>query len=231
MRQNPSMAIRRGLGVLHVLFGLFLLYDIGWQIADQIAHDEFTPEHYFVYFTNLTTIGTGVVLAITGGSMLVRARDSELLTAIAWAVVPCSAVTGVVYNYTLRGDTPMGVDWVNDVNHVIAPIFIVLDWFLLRLFDPGRPRLPWRAIGVAFVFPGVWILFTTFRGLADGFWPYPFLDPNTGGGVPEILGYVAGILIFIGVFSLAGIALTRTRNGRHEAVGDHVAATERAGTR
>jgi len=211
IRQDRPMTIRRGIGVAHLAFGLFLLYDIGWQIADKISRDDFEPEHYFFYFTNLTTILTGAILLATGWVMLRRRHDPEVLTAIAWAIVPCSAVTGVVYNYTLRGDTPFGADWVSDVNHVIAPILIVLDWFVLRLFDPGRARLPWRAMGVAFVFPGVWILVTTVRGLADGWWPYPFLDPGTGGGVGEILAYVVGILAFIAASSLAGIAVTRRR--------------------
>lgn len=208
------MTARRLLGVLHVAVGAFLLFTLVYQIVDLNIGGGFVATEYFAYFTVLSMFLTVLLLVWTGVSMLRRATDSVALTSWAWAIVPVAMVTAIVYNVTLRGrptDVYLGQPWENEVLHVGIPAFLVVDWFLLRLLDPGRPRLRWPAALVALVFPTVWVVLTMLRGLLlDGWFPYPFLEPDGPDGVPGILAYVVGIFLFIELTSVAGIAVTRT---------------------
>ena len=208
------MTVRRGLGILHLAVSAFLLFTFGFQIVDLVVGGAFVPGEYFVFFTNDTTMFAIVVMALTGVSMLRRPRDGVWLTAAAFAVVPYALVTGVVYNLTLRGmpsEVYLGMPWANEVLHVGMPVFLALDWFVLRLLDRGRPALPWRAILVALIFPVVWVTVTYVRGALTGWYPYPFLEPAAGAGV--IATYVGGISVLVVIVTAFGILVSRARTG------------------
>lgn len=210
--------MRRGLGILHLVVSAFLLFTFVFQIIDLHLGGSFVPDEYFVFFTNDTTMIAIVVLALTGVSMLRRERDGVWLTAAALAVVPYALVTGIVYNLTLRGmpsEVYLGMPWANEVLHVGMPLFLALDWFVLRLADRGRPALPWRAILVALIFPVVWVTFTYVRGALTGWYPYPFLEPSAGAAV--IGGYVGGIAVFVVLLTALGILVSRSRAAREVA--------------
>src|SRR5690606_17307947 len=118
----------------------------------------------------------------------------------------------------LRGiDLPQGatLPWSNEVLHVIVPLIMVFDW----LFAPGRNTLSWNVIGVVVIYPIVWAVFTMVRGpfiFSDamqrmGWYPYPFLDPGTG-GYPSVALYA---LLIAAVMAGAGAgALAISRGGR-----------------
>ncbi len=208
------MTPRRAIGVVHLLAAAFLLVTLLTQIVDLATHDALEPTEYFAYFTIDTTILEIAVLALTGWSALVRRRDGELLTAAALAVVPYAMVTGIVYNATLRGLPPEGyqaVGWPNEVMHVVVPVFFVVDWFLLRLVDRGRPPLPWRSVWLALAFPAVWIALTMLRGALTGWYPYPFLEPDNPDGVAGIAAYIVGIAAFVSIVTAFGVLVTRAR--------------------
>lgn len=206
------MTFRRALGVLHLAAAAFLLFTFVFQIVDLSIGGSFVPDEYFVFFTNDTTMIAIVLLALTGVSMLRRDRDGLLLTSAALAVVPLAMVTGVVYNLTLRGvptEVYLGMAWENEVLHVAVPLFLTLDWFVLRLFDRGRPALPWRALLVALVFPVLWIAMTMTRGAITGWYPYPFLEPAAGFATNAT--YLGGITVFVLVIVVLGILVSRFR--------------------
>jgi hypothetical protein len=208
------MTYRRGLGVLHLAVAAFLLFTFVFQIVDLAIGGSLIPDHYFVFFTNDTTMIAIVLLTLTGLSMLRKAQDAVLLTSAALAVVPLAMVTGIVYNLTLRGlpsEVYLGMPWENEVLHVFVPLFLTIDWFVLRLFDRGRPALPWSALLIALIFPILWAGFTFSRGyLVDGWFPYPFLQPAAGAGV--IGGYVGGIVVFVVLIAAFGILVSKYRS-------------------
>lgn len=208
------MTRRRAIGVVHLLAAAFLLVTLLTQIIDLATHDALEPTEYFAYFTIDTTILEIAVLALTGWSALARRRDGVPLTAAALAVVPYAMVTGIVYNATLRGLPPEGyqaVGWPNEVMHVVVPVFFVVDWFLLRLLDRGRPALPWRSVWLALAFPAVWIAVTMLRGALTGWYPYPFLEPDNPDGVAGIAAYIVGIAVFVAIVAAFGVLVTRAR--------------------
>jgi hypothetical protein len=206
------MTARRLLGVVHLGAAVVLAFTFVFQIVDLAIGGGLVPNEYFVYFTVNTTMIAIVLLVLTGLSMLRAPRDSVLLTSAALAVVPLAIVTGVVYNLTLRGrptEAYLGMAWENEVLHVAMPLFLAADWFVLRLFDRGRPALPWSALWIALVFPVLWLVVTFTRGFLTGWYPYPFLEPEAGIAVNA--GYIGAISVFVVVVTALGILISRFR--------------------
>ena len=128
-------------------------------------------------------------------------------------------VTGVVYNTLLRGvPLPQGttVVWSNEVLHVVAPLFLLID----LIIGTRPPRLPWRAVLGILVFPVLWIVYTLVRGPlvtnpvtgASWWYPYPFLDPHVIGGYAGMVPYILGIAVGLAVFSTGVVYVGRRRN-------------------
>jgi len=125
--------------------------------------------------------------------------------------------TGIVYNLLLRGlpTIPGGsLPWSNEVLHVAVPLLVLLDWLLA----PDRRALGYGAVGRVVVFPLVWVAVTLARGPFTGnevtgaatYYPYPFLDPATGGGG---YGTVAVWVVVIAAL-ICGLTLLLTWAGR-----------------
>jgi hypothetical protein len=99
--------------------------------------------------------------------------------------------------------------WVDFVLHKLFPVIVVLDWIV----DPPTVHLAPRDAITWLVYPLIWTGLTLVRGAADGWYPYPFLDPANGG-----YGQVAvtAIAVTIGFFviSLVMIAVGNSRRGQ-----------------
>ncbi|MEY3408183.1 MAG: hypothetical protein RL038_1244 [Actinomycetota bacterium] len=205
---------------LHSLFrlgtGLALLTAIGWQIVDRVANDVFRPTEYFSYVTIQSSILAGVIFVVGAVRMWNWQKDSMVFSVARLSVTGFAVIVGVVYNLMLRDVAPNPLDanyeWPvipNEILHVWGPILIVIDWFWSRRFV----RMPASSLKWIFVYPILWITFTVVRGYVDGWWPYPFLDPNEPAGVVGMLIYLAVILIFFSVVSI-GFWLTRSDKSR-----------------
>jgi hypothetical protein len=64
-------------------------------------------------------------------------------------------------------------------------------------------------------YPLVWVTLTLMRGAADGWYPYPFLDPANGGYASVALYFVT-ILVFFLAIGMALIWLGNIRGGTAE---------------
>jgi hypothetical protein len=195
---------RRIAGILRLVVGVGLAVTIGIQIGDRVANDAFDPWEYFSYFTIETSLFNIVVL-VTGGAMALRlARDTRLFTTVRMATLTYAIITAGVYNLLLRDIPPVGypgLSWPNEVVHVWVPLFLVLDWLLA----PGRPGLPWRSLWVVPIYPIAWAGYTFIRAAASGgsIYPYPFLDPATGGW-GSVFGYIVALTAaLVGLGALA----------------------------
>jgi hypothetical protein len=186
----------------------------GWPLG-------LTAVDFFSFFTILSNVGAAVALTI--GAILIWRGDrvdpawfARLLAAVSTYML----ITGIVYNALLRNiPLPQGstVPWSNEILHVWAPLFILLD----VLFGPLRRRLPWRALWTIIAFPIVWVIYTLVRGplvtdfrTGNPWWyPYPFLNPNIqpwgyGGVALYVVGIAAGILLLA-----AGVIWVGRRRG------------------
>jgi hypothetical protein len=184
-----------------------------------------TVANFFSFFTILSNVLAVIVLVSLVAWYWLRGRRGAspeprgIAIALA-SVTTYMIITGVVYNTLLRGiPLPQGttVPWSNEVLHVVAPLFLLVDLFLA----PRRRCLGWGAIAAVLVFPLVWVVYTMLRGplvinplTGDAYWyPYPFLDPNsaTTGGYLGVTAYIVGIAIGIAVVAAGVIAVGRYR--------------------
>ncbi|WP_136053761.1 Pr6Pr family membrane protein [Microbacterium sp. K24] len=186
--------------------------------------------NFFSFFTIESNVLAAVALAI-GGIWALRQKDAKLVEPRWLAVLLVCAstymiVTGVVYNTLLRGiPLPQGstVPWSNEVLHVVIPLIMLLD----VLFAPRRRALGWGTVGIAAIFPIVWVVYTLIRAnlviapaTGNPYWyPYPFLDPHQSGGYVAVSLYVLLIAaIIIGAAAL--VVWVSRRRGAHVTVAD-----------
>jgi len=187
-----------------------------------------TAVNFFSFFTVLSNLGSVFVLAIVGvWGLRHRGAPGPLPggPAIALACVTTyMLVTGVVYNTLLRGiELPQGttVPWSNEVLHVIAPVFLLLD----LIFGSSPTRLQWRSVLGILVFPLLWVAYTLIRGPlvtnpttgAAWWYPYPFLDPHAVNGYAGVVPYVLGIAVALSAFG-AGVVYVGRRRGAERLV-------------
>lgn len=142
--------------------------------------------NFFSYFTIESNLLAAVVLLIGAGfAVWNRLPDPAWFAVVRACATTYMAITGLVYNLLLRGLPVTGggdaQPWTNEVMHVIAPAFLVVDW----LIAPGRRRLEWRRVWVVLAFPIAWVAYTLLRGPlvydqvkeVQTWYPYPFLNP------------------------------------------------------
>jgi hypothetical protein len=207
-----ALTTRRIVGVARIILAVGIFAAVATQVGDRLANDLFRPGEYFAFFTIHTALMFVVILIAAGIVSLRTERDTRLLTIMRMMAIPYAIVTALVYNFMLRGLPLAVVDagyewpvWPNELLHVAAPILLVVDW----VFSIGRYPLRLRALWWALIFPLAWVAFSIVRGLATGWWPYPFLDPNGSLGWLGVIGYIIGIAGAMTLFAYLTVLVGR----------------------
>ena len=136
-----------------------------------------------------------VVMAFT----LVRnpGRDGRV-----WRVVRLDAVVGItvtmiIHWFFLRPLLDLaGWSYLCDkLLHVVVPLLAVLGW----LFFGPRPRVTIRVVLLGLIWPAAWLAYTLTRGVATGWYPYPFLNLDVLGGAPVAIASIAitGLILVV----------------------------------
>jgi hypothetical protein len=201
--------MRKILPYLRLVTAFALVSSVVWQVTDRLINNVFRPGEYFAYFTIQTSIIAAVVLAAAGVRELQGKADTKVLNLAKLSVSSYAIVVAVVYNALLRGTVVQpgepDYDYVwpvlpNEILHVWAPIFIVLDFALTKT----TTKLKFKQIFWILVFPMAWLAFTIIRGILTDWWAYWFLNPNEEAGV----GGVAVFIMIIVVFGLASASIS-----------------------
>ena len=209
--------MKKLLPYLRLATSFALIFSIVWQVTDRLNHNNFRPTEYFAYFTIHTSLIAAVVLAVAGIRELQGKSDTKALTLARLSVSTYAIVVAVVYNALLRGtkvlpgDPDYGYDWPvlpNEILHVWAPIFIVLDFALTVTVT----KLKFKQIFWTLLFPLAWLVFTIIRGLNTDWWAYWFLNPNEEGGVTGVVTFILAIVVFMLVSASASLGLNRLFN-------------------
>ena len=207
-----ALILRRGMGVLSALAGIAVLAAIVTQVSDQIAAGRFQADEYFHFFTIQTALINVVVLIAGGSEAFRRPIDTPLYTAVRASILSYAVVTAVVYNVLLRSipndDGYVGPVWPNEMLHVWIPVFIALEFVL----NPTRRRLGWGALGLAVSYPLAWVGVTLVRGAIEGWYPYPFLEPEGPNGLGGVVIYVLGIAALIIAMAALAVVITRLQH-------------------
>ncbi len=235
---NRSRAWATGWTIARIALAALIVAAVVAQFVSTLSnaaadgrHIPTTVANFFSYFTILSNTASAVVLVAAAVWFLRHGRritpePPVIAATLAW-VTTYMVITGVVYNTLLRAISigPDTVLWSNEILHVWAPLFLLVDLFA----GPNRRRLPWGAAVGAAIFPLVWIGYTLVRapfitnptnGLP--YWyPYPFLDPNDGGW-GSVIPYIIGIALGIVVVAFGAVAVGRARGIRSDVMtGDH----------
>lgn len=189
-----------------------ILASITWQITDRLVHNLFRPAEYFSYFTIQTSLIAAVTLAVAGWFAWQGRVETHTLNLVRLSSVAFTVVVTLVYNMLLRGlpNAPEdgNYDWPvmpNEILHVWAAIILLIDWML----SARRVNLRLRSIFWVLLFPLAWLGYSIVRGLIVNWWPYWFINPNEKAGVPGMLEYIFGIMVFLLVVASALIGLQR----------------------
>jgi hypothetical protein len=171
------------------------------------------------YFTIQSNIAYGIYAAWAAA----RARRGDLETSapIKGAVTLYVAITGLVYHLVLANPASgfyAGAEHFtpaeavgNQLLHTVVPLLAVLDWLV---FDRRR-RNRWRYALYWLAGPLAYLAYSTFRGLIEDTYPYPFLDVND-------LGYsglaisAAGFAVAFWVLGLLFVLIDRISISRKE---------------
>lgn len=130
---------------------------------------------FFAVLSNAAAVVLLVLLAVRPGRY-----DSPSFAVFRGAVTVYMSVTGLIYAVFLApvaAEVGVAEPWIEWSIHALGPIAIALDWIVY----PPSTRLPRSAIPIWLVFPAVYLGFTLVRGVIVDWYPYPFLDPATGG--------------------------------------------------
>lgn len=201
MSKRQILLVVRGASVVLVVAAVIA------QSLELASHDVFDFTRFFAYFTIQSNL-IGVVAFV----WLMAIRDaprSRTLELFRGAAAGYLTVTFLVVIFLLSGvDVGLQLGWVDFVLHKLFPVVIVLDWIV----DPPVVRLSFRDSLYWLIYPLIWTGLTLVRGAADGWYPYPFLDPADGGYGQVAVTVVA---VIVGFFVIAG-ALIAVGNARGE---------------
>lgn len=175
---------------------------------------------FLLFFTEDSNIATAVVLVVGAVRTSRRLAPTVRWTTVRLTVTVCMIVTGVADGVLLRGlpKVPGSVlPWADDVLHIVAPVIVLVDWFV----GPDRVRLrpAARLVGIVAAGPVVWLAVTLLRGPFTGdqasdavhYYPYGFLDPDTSRyGYGSVAAYVVALFVFLTVAVLLLAWSTRT---------------------
>ena len=179
--------------------------------------------NYFSLFTIITTILTATALTVAATWSMRHPGSSREPFGIALGIAVVTGpmmLLGVVFNVLLRGapsevalaDSPtiaMLDSYATEMLHVVLPLYLLVD----LLFATRRRGLPWWSLAVLVGYPLVWIVYTMLRGeltpdpsgVAAYWYPYPFLDPHTGGWASAFtyIGVLLAALVAVGAIVIA----------------------------
>ncbi len=206
------MTTLRTSAIIRFATAFAMLGSVIWQISSRVANNVFRPWEYFSYFTIQTSLIAIVTLSVAGWFAWTGRTETRVLNIVRLCTVTFTVVVTLVYNLLLRGlpDAAADGDYVwpvlpNEILHVWAAIFMLIDWIL----SSRRINLRVRAIFWVLVFPLVWLVYSIIRGLIVDWWPYWFINPNEPAGIPGMLSYIVGIMLFLFTVAIGLIGLQR----------------------
>ena len=196
-----------------ILLALLGFSAIVTEIATLVERGVFTPANFFSFFTIQSNILVVVTLLLS--AVALAAGDRDRFAALRAAVTVYILVVGIGFSLllsNLQGVELTAVPWDNTVLHYIVPVAMLVDYLL----DRPRRRLPFRASLLWLLYPLAYAAYSLIRGAIVGWYPYPFLDPETNGA-----GAVAVTVLGLIVLGVALIWVITRLSGRDpEGAGD-----------
>lgn len=209
MVQNKKLLI--GYKLFFALLGFSAIVT---EIAVIIERGRFNPANFFSFFTIETNILVFITLLLS--AVAVALGKNSKLDVLRGAVTVYILIVGIGFALLLAGLEGVNltaVPWDNTVLHYILPIAVLVDYLVGR---PKRKLVFSKSLGWL-LFPAVYVAYSLIRGSIVGWYPYPFLNPDTNGYQSVALTalglLVLGVVLVWGVCKLSGksvVAAKRT---------------------
>lgn len=186
-------------------FALLALVAIAYQFSVGARRVDFVPANFFSFFTiqsNLIAAGVFLYLALRSRSDDDSSGEIDLLRG---AAVAFMTTTFIVYGLLLSGyedALQTSEPWVNTVLHKVFPLVVIGDWLIDR---PGA-RIPFRSALIWAAYPLLYLVYSLIRGPVVDWYPYPFLDPDQGGGYPGVVA--TSLAIAVGFVAITWLIVT-----------------------
>lgn len=176
--------------LIHFLLALLPLAAIGFEIT----HSQVNLVNYFSLFTILSNLIASFVLFY----LAVKGTETKgFIDSLRGATTSYLLVTAIVYFLLLRNvPNAMQILWVNAIIHKIMPAVIFIDWFI---FPPNK-FLKFSQSFRWLIFPILYLAYALIRGSLTGWYPYAFINPETGGFV--------SVLVYTIVITLGGLLIS-----------------------
>lgn len=182
--------------VYRIGFSLLSLVAIAYQFIHSVdINPDFSVGNFFSFFTIESNILAALTLLAFGFGRVGR-PSSRTAEVIRGAAVLYMVTTGIVYGLLLSGYTSeldTATPWVNNVVHRIFPVVLLVDW----LIAPPAVRIAVRDALVWLIFPLLYLAYSLIRGPIADWYPYPFLDPDRGGGYAGVAATCVAIAVGI----------------------------------
>ncbi|MEO6965805.1 MAG: Pr6Pr family membrane protein [Acidobacteriaceae bacterium] len=204
------MTTRRILATVRFLFGVFTLLVVGIQLGVHMGHG-YSVLNFFSYFTNLSNIFAAAVLIVEATLSWRRRELGPLWQLVRCASVVCMTLVGIVFLALLR-DVDLGslLPWINVWLHYVMPVGVLLDWLAL---SPSR-SIAYGKVAYLVVLPLAYLAYSLIRGVAIGWFAYPFLNPASGGwGAVALTCAVIAVVFVTASFVLVAVANRLRRYG------------------
>lgn len=175
-------------------FALLTLAAIVYQFSVGTRRVDFVPANFFSFFTiqsNMIAAGLFLYLALRPQS---DAESSEGMDLLRGAAVAFMTTTFIVYGLLLSGyedALQTSEPWVNTVLHKLFPLVVIVDW----LIDRPDSRISFQRALIWAAYPLLYLVYSLTRGPLVDWYPYPFLDPELGGGYPGVAATSVAIAI------------------------------------
>ena len=192
---------------LSALFGLAVQFGATFAATPSVPATVWILLRYFTIIANIL-----VALAFAG---IATRRPGLRAPVVEGGITLTILLVAIVYQILLRGtlihtDTEKLADLFL---HSVAPALVLVHWVMCA----PKGRLRWRDPLLWAVIPILYLLYALARGIADGIYPYPFLDVGRFGGIAVAINAVVIAIGFLG----AGFALVwfdRRIGGRARAI-------------
>lgn len=183
-----------------------------WNIAPNSHGYGWNRFSYFTVQSNFIAVATYLIAAT---AILRTQKMGSWFRYLRGAAVLYMMVTGIVFALLLQNaevnTSPEQFNWKNFILHELGPFFITFWWLLW----PSRLPITTRGSFLWLIFPILWVTYTFTRALFTGWYPYPFLNPDTAGGVIGVSFYVVGIALFFILLNLLLAWISRARANNH----------------
>ncbi|MFF0266747.1 Pr6Pr family membrane protein [Kribbella sp. NPDC004536] len=156
---------------------------------------------FFTIQSNLIVLGVAMALVLR------PARDGAFWRVCRLDSLLGIVITGLVFAIVLAPQVHLtGAALAATIGfHYISPWTTLAAW----LFLGPRPRLTWRAVAFAFIWPVAWLIYIFTQGAFSHWYPYPFLNVTTI-GLATALRNATFVLIF-GLLLAAGLKTLDTK--------------------